>query len=94
LDVSSLSGGERALVALSLIFAIQDYKPYHFYVFDEIDASLDKRNSERLANLIKENIRKAQYIIISHNDSVINEGNTIYGVSMQEGVSKVVGLKI
>jgi len=94
LDVSSLSGGERALVALSLIFAIQDYKPYHFYVFDEIDAALDKRNSERLANLIKENIRKAQYIIISHNDSVINEGNTIYGVSMQEGVSKIVGLKI
>jgi chromosome segregation ATPase len=94
LDVSSLSGGERALVALSLIFAIQDYKPYHFYVFDEIDAALDKRNSERLANLIKENIRKAQYIIISHNDSVINEGNTLYGVSMQEGVSKVVGLKI
>ena len=94
LDVSSLSGGERALVALSLIFAIQDYKPYHFYVFDEIDAALDKRNSERLANLIKENIRKAQYIIISHNDSVINEGDTIYGVSMQEGVSKIVGLKL
>ena len=94
LDVSSLSGGERALVALSLIFAIQDYKPYHFYIFDEIDAALDKRNSERLAVLIKDNIKKAQYIIISHNDSVINEGDTIYGVSMQEGISKLVSLKL
>jgi len=94
LDVSSLSGGERALVALSLIFAIQDYKPYHFYIFDEIDATLDKRNSERLAALIKENIKKAQYIVITHNDSVINEGNTIYGITMQEGESKVVSLKL
>jgi len=94
LDVSSLSGGERALVALSLIFSIQALKPYHFYILDEIDASLDKRNSERLATLIKDNIKNAQYIIISHNDSVINQGNVLYGVSMQDGISKVLSLKV
>src|SRR3989344_3414426 len=49
-DVSSLSGGEKTLVALSLIFAIQEYKPYSFYIFDEVDAALDKRNSEKLAS--------------------------------------------
>ena len=94
LDVSSLSGGERALVALSLIFAIQELKPYCFYIFDEIDASLDKRNSERLAGLLKTYMKNAQYIVITHNDSLITEANSLYGVSMQEGVSKVLSLKV
>jgi len=94
LDVSSLSGGERALVALSLIFAIQELKPYCFYIFDEIDAALDKRNSERLAGLLKSYMKNAQYIVVTHNDSLITEANYLYGVSMQEGVSKVISLKV
>ncbi|MBI2142901.1 chromosome segregation protein SMC, partial [Candidatus Woesearchaeota archaeon] len=53
LDIRSLSGGEKTLTALALIFAIQDYEPASFYVFDEVDAALDKRNSEKLAKLIK-----------------------------------------
>ena len=52
-DVKSLSGGEQTLVALSLIFAIQELSPYPFYILDEVDAALDKRNSQRLANLLK-----------------------------------------
>ncbi len=60
-DVTSLSGGEQCLVALSLIFAIQEYKPYCFYIFDEIDAALDKRNSEKLAYLLKKYIKEGQY---------------------------------
>src|SRR3989344_6454641 len=52
-DATSLSGGEQTLIALSLLFAIQEHKPHHFYIFDEIDAALDKRNSERLSQLLK-----------------------------------------
>ena len=94
-DVTSLSGGEQTLIALALIFAIQEYNPYHFYIFDEIDAALDKRNSERLAMLLKKHMKSGQYLIITHNDSIISESsNILYGVSMQEGISKILSLQI
>jgi chromosome segregation protein len=93
-DVTSLSGGEQTMVALSLIFAIQELSPYAFYILDEIDAALDKRNSERLANLLKKYMQKGQYIVITHNDEIINSATNIYGVSMHDGISKVVSLKI
>ena len=94
-DVTSLSGGEQTLVALSLIFAIQEVKPYSFYIFDEIDAALDRKNSEKLAYLLKKNIKDGQYLIITHNDSIISESsNLLYGVSMQEGISKVLSLQV
>ncbi len=93
-DITSLSGGEKTLVALSLIFAIQEYKPYCFYIFDEIDAALDKHNSELLAALIKRYMLSGQYIVITHNDALISEATTLYGVSMQEGLSQVISLKI
>ncbi|HLD98101.1 MAG TPA: AAA family ATPase, partial [Candidatus Nanoarchaeia archaeon] len=93
-DVTSLSGGEQTLVALSLIFAIQEYKPFFFYILDEIDAALDKRNSELLSNLLKKYIQAGQYIIISHNDSIISGADVLYGVSMNNGVSKILSLEI
>ena len=93
-DVTSLSGGEQTLVALSLIFAIQEYKPYPFYIFDEVDAALDKRNSERLASLIKRHMTSGQYIIVTHNDALITEAPLLYGVTMQDGLSKVISLKV
>ena len=93
-DVTSLSGGEQTLVALSLLFAIQEHKPYHFYVFDEIDAALDKRNSERLAALLHQYMRSGQYIVITHNDAIIMNSNVLYGVSMHDGVSKILSLKL
>ena len=94
-DVTSLSGGEQTLVALSLIFAIQKYRPYSFYIFDEIDAALDRRNSEKLAYLLKKHMKEGQYLIITHNDSIISESsNVLYGVSMQEGISKVLSLQL
>jgi len=95
LDIKSLSGGEKTLAALSFIFAIQDYHPASFYLMDEVDAALDKRNSELLSKLVAKYANKAQYIIISHNDAIISEAEQIYGVSMQtNGISKVVSLKI
>ena len=93
-DVTSLSGGEQTLVALSLLFAIQEYKPYHFYVFDEIDAALDKRNSERLAALLSQYMKSGQYIVITHNDAIIINSDVLYGVSMHEGISKILSLKL
>ena len=82
------------MVALSLIFAIQELNPYCFYILDEIDAALDKRNSERLANLLKKYMQQGQYIIITHNDEVITRATNLYGLSMHEGVSKVVSLRV
>lgn len=93
-DVTSLSGGEQTLVALSLIFAIQEYSPYCFYILDEIDAALDKRNSERLAALLKKYMKKGQYIVITHNDEIISSAATLYGISMHDGISKIVSLKV
>jgi chromosome segregation protein len=93
-DIKSLSGGEQTMVALSLIFAIQELKPYAFYILDEIDAALDKRNSQRLATLLKKYMKKGQYIIITHNDEIITGATNLFGVSMHEGISKIISLKV
>jgi chromosome segregation protein len=93
-DVTSLSGGEQTMVALSLIFAIQELNPYCFYVLDEIDAALDKRNSERLGSLLRKYMQKGQYIVISHNDEIITNATNLYGLSMHEGISKVISLRV
>jgi chromosome segregation protein len=95
LDIRSLSGGEKTLTALAFIFAVQEYAPASFYVLDEVDAALDKHNSEKFAKLIRSYCHNAQYLIISHNDSVISEADNLYGVSMNEdSISKVTSLKI
>lgn len=95
LDIRSLSGGEKTLTALAFLFSVQEHEPASFYVLDEVDAALDKKNSEKLAMLIKQYSDKAQYLIISHNDGVISEATTLYGVSMNEhGMSDVVTLRI
>jgi chromosome segregation protein len=93
-DSDLLSGGEKVIVALALIFAIQKYKPYGFYIFDEIDAALDKVNSEILAKLIKDNIKNSQYLMISHNDALISNADILYGTSMQDGITRIFSLKV
>jgi chromosome segregation protein len=94
MDIKSLSGGEKTLTALSFIFAIQEYQPASFYILDEIDAALDKHNAEKLAQLIRSYSDRAQYIVISHNDSLISEADTLFGISMTDGISKITSLKI
>ncbi len=95
MDLRSLSGGEKTLTSLGLIFAIQEHEPASFYILDEVDAALDKSNSEKFSKLIRSYTENAQYLIISHNDAVISESDTLYGVSMNEqGKSKVVSLKL
>ena len=95
MDIRSLSGGEKTLTALAFIFAIQEHEPASFYVLDEVDAALDKRNSEKLSKLLAEYSKNAQYLLISHNDGIISSAENLYGISMDEhGMSKVVSLKI
>ena len=94
LDIKSLSGGEKTLAALALIFSIQEYAPSPFYLLDEVDAALDKFNSGLLSKLIADYSKNAQYIVISHNDNIIIEAEYIYGVSMRDGITKVVSLKV
>ncbi len=96
LDIRSLSGGEKTMTALAFLFAIQEHEPASFYILDEVDAALDKKNSTLLAKLIKQYCDRAQYIVISHNDNVLTEADVIYGVSMKPevGISQVVSLKM
>lgn len=93
-DISSLSGGEQTMVALALLFAIQEHKPYSFYIFDEIDAALDKRNSERLTGLLNQYMKSGQYIVITHNDAIILDSDILYGVSMHEGITKILSIDL
>ena len=90
----SLSGGEKTLVMMMLVFAIQAYNPMSFYIFDEIDFSLDKENSKKLSRLMKEISKKSQLLVISHNDSLITATDTAIGVVHRNGESKVVGLQL
>ncbi len=95
LDIRSLSGGEKTMTALAFIFAIQEHQPHSFYVLDEVDAALDKHNSEKLAKLIRKYCDNAQYLVISHNDALISESDNLYGISMDEhGMSNITSLKL
>jgi len=95
LDIRSLSGGEKTMTALAFIFAIQEHEPASFYILDEVDAALDKHNSKKFAKLIRQYSNNAQYVIMSHNDAVISEADSLYGISMNEhGISQVVSLRV
>ncbi|CAB49281.1 chromosome segregation protein SMC [Pyrococcus abyssi] len=92
--IEAMSGGEKALTALAFIFAIQKFKPAPFYLFDEIDAHLDDANVKRVADLIKESSKESQFIVITLRDVMMANAEKIIGVSMRDGVSKVVSLSL
>ncbi len=95
MDIRSLSGGEKTMTALAFIFSIQEHEPASFYVLDEVDAALDKKNSERLGQLIRKYTENVQYVVISHNDALVGEADLLYGVAMDEhDTSIVTSLKI
>jgi len=94
-SVNLLSGGEKALTAVALIFAIFLIKPSPFCILDEVDAPLDDANIGRFNDLVKEMSSKSQFIIITHNKRTMAVANTLYGVTMETpGVSKLVSVCI
>jgi chromosome segregation protein len=93
--IDLLSGGERALTALSLLFGIYLVKPSPFCVLDEVDAPLDENNIGRFIRLLQEFKSHTQFIVITHNPRTIEAADWIYGVTMEEpGVSTIVGVKL
>jgi len=90
-----LSGGERAMVAIALVFAILRMNPAPFYILDEIEASLDDANVYRFAEYIKRYKDELQFIVITHRKGTMEAADILYGVTMQEhGISKVVSMKM
>ena len=94
-SVNLLSGGEKALTAVALIFAIFLIKPTPFCLLDEVDAPLDDANVGRYNDLVKEMSRTSQFILITHNKRTMEMVDTLYGVTMEEpGVSKLVSVRL
>ena len=93
--ISLLSGGERALTAIAILFAIIKSHPMPFCILDEIEAALDDANVDRFATYLKRFALDTQFIVITHRKPTMNQANTLFGVTMQEkGVSKIVSVKL
>jgi chromosome segregation protein len=94
-SVSLLSGGERAMTAVALLFAIYMVRPSPFCILDEVDAPLDENNINCFIRVLDRFVQQSQFIIITHNKRTIAKADILYGVTMEErGVSKLVGVKL
>ncbi|MFG6148944.1 chromosome segregation protein SMC [Halobacillus sp. B23F22_1] len=94
-NLSLLSGGERALTAIALLFSILRVRPVPFCVLDEVEAALDEANVNRFAKFLKEFSQQTQFIVITHRKGTMEESDVLYGVTMQEsGVSKLVSVRL
>jgi chromosome segregation protein len=92
--LSLLSGGERTLTTIALLFAIFKAKPSPFCVLDEVDAPLDESNIDRFMFVLREFLDRSQFLIITHNRRTMATADMIYGVTMQEsGVSKRIAVR-
>ncbi len=95
LNISSMSGGEKTLTAMSLLFAFFTHHPSPFCIMDEADAALDEANVERYVNLIREFSKSTQFIVVTHNKRTMEAARMLYGITMEEsGVSKVMSVNL
>jgi chromosome segregation protein len=93
-SIELLSGGEKTLTAIALLFAIYLVKPSPFCILDEIDAPLDDANIDRFTRILDDFSKNTQFIVVTHNKRTMEAANTLYGVTMQEeGVSKLVSVR-
>lgn len=94
-NITLLSGGEKTLTAIALLFAILNVKVVPFCILDEVEAALDEANVDTFGTYLKEYEHKTQFIVITHKKKTMEYANTLYGVTMQEsGVSKLVSVKL
>nr|MCR5388299.1 AAA family ATPase [Lachnospiraceae bacterium] len=94
-NMMQLSGGEKTLTAIALLFAIQNLKPSPFCLLDEIEAALDDPNVERFAKYLHRLSNNTQFIIITHRRGTMNAADRLYGITMQErGVSALVSVSL
>ncbi len=88
--LDAMSGGEKTITGLALIFAIQMYNPSSFYIFDEIDAALDDVNAHNVALLISQMSKSSQFVVVSLRDTTVQKADLLIGVSNQDGISRIV----
>lgn len=94
-NLGLLSGGERALTAIALLFSILKVRPVPFCILDEVEAALDEANVYRFAQYLKKYREETQFIVITHRKGTMEEADVLYGVTMQEsGVSKLVSVRL
>ncbi len=94
-NITLLSGGEKTLTALSLLFASFLIKPTPLCILDEADSALDEANTERFANMLRELSKDTQFIVVTHNRSTMGVADYIYGITMEEpGASKVISMQL
>jgi len=94
-NLSMLSGGERSLTSLALLFAIISHNPPPFAVLDEVEAALDEANSKRFGRIIQELSNHTQFVIITHNRETMRQASMMYGVTMgDEGISKLLSVRL
>ncbi len=90
-----MSGGEKALTAVSLIFALFSYRPSPFCLLDEVDAPLDEANVGRYCEMIREMTDRSQFMLISHHKATMQSADVLYGVTMETpGISKLVSVQM
>ena len=95
MPLAALSGGQRAMVAAALIFALIKVKPSPFYLLDEVDAALDDMNVERFSEMVREMASDSQMLLVTHNKKTMELADRMYGVTMKEaGVTSIVSAEL